>query len=142
MKKVIASPDVCYGYLLKHNPLLLCDDTGYLFFEDVSSCYHELMRRLYMQFGKGFCDPVLWLYDNYFLSIKDAEKVYQLWVNKFHAPHEPLIVLWNDKNEARKFCEIFVRGVLFLSDVPFREDAFNLAFIKFYDEYSVKNHLL
>lgn len=136
------SQDELVFFLHRHNPLFLRDKSNRLLtFDCYASCYYELMVRLYTRHSRGYLDPVLVLMGHFNLSLQDSQRLFFTLKSKFRCPNEPFLVHWSEVTEAKKYIKFFVEGYSYHTGAPFSEEAFTMAFDKFYEEYNVKKHM-
>lgn len=128
--KIISYKESDFEYLIKtYNPLMMRNSEGNLeVFQNKKNCYYEFLRRFYQHHYKGYCEPVLWIYDNYGLEFVDCQRVFALWRSKFRCPDEPFLINWNDDKSIKEYLMYFVKGCHYLCDTPFDEANFILAF--------------
>lgn len=137
----IVSNEEAMHYLFTHNPLLVRDIYGdFEFFSSDTACYYEFMVRFYTRFAKGYCDPVLWLHENFAIHLKDAEHVFNVWRTKYNMPNEPFLIEWSNEEEAIKFLRFFMSGVLTFTDHVLCEGTFYMAFDTFSKKFNIKEH--
>lgn len=141
MKLKIVSNEEAMRYLFAHNPLLVRSDMGELmFFTTDYECYYEFMARFYTRFAKGYCDPVLWLHEVYFIHLREAVHVFCVWRARYNMPHEPFLIEWSNELEAKKYLQFFMSGVLTFTGHLLSEGAFIMAFEAFSKKFNIKEH--
>lgn len=141
MRVKIVSNEEAMRYLFSLNPLLVRDDKGVLgCYCNLQACYFDFMVRFYTRFAKGYCDPVLWLHEVYFIHLREAEHVFCVWRTRFNMPNEPFLIEWSNEDEAVKYLKFFMTGVLTFTGNVLSEAAFILAFNLFSNKYNLKEH--
>lgn len=137
----IVSNEEAMRYLFSLNPLLVRSDLGTLMcFATDYECYYEFMARFYTRFAKGYCDPVLWLHEVYFIPLRDAEHVFNVWRTRYDMPHEPFLIEWSNELEAKKYLQFFMSGVLTFTGHLLFPAAFTMAFDAFSKKFNIKEH--
>lgn len=81
--------------IMKHNPLAFKTASGDIaYFNDYVDVYVELFTRLYMQFGKGYVDMVVFIVDNCGLPSLEAERYVKRMQQREGVP-DPCLIDWS-----------------------------------------------
>ena len=120
----------------QYNPLLIRSDEGLLnVYNTYTDCYFDFLNNLAVKYRKGYCDVILLFVDCFRMSLNVAESVFNGMQKKYRYLRDPLIVDWSDRNECMKFCSILIQCVSDLTDSPFSNICFDMAFEKFYSRF-------
>lgn len=138
-KKLVRPVDLC-DFIERYNPLLLRDDKDkFEIFPSYVDCYYDSLRRIYVEYAYNYFDPVLYLVEHYGYTLNEAKTEYAVFRKLYRLPAEPIAIEQYNSEYYKRLMNGFHRGISSLSECPFKEDLFNIAFEKFVTKFNLKN---